>query len=260
MKQFVVIVLFFLFIFDDCVSQIRLTKLTVEPHKVYELVGTDILVVDTLILRDSARIMLNSSRKKNFIHAKKMVVGKGCIIYGKGKNGVPGIMGNSGLTSGGPCRDGTSGEPGTPGTPGKDAVSLFLYVDEIEIHGNIQIDIAGGDGGDGGKGGTGSDGNPGTKLCQGGSGGDGGNGGACGNGGQSGILTITSKYGSDLRSWMGERIIVRSYGGFAGIGGEGGLGGQRGLSTSRDGDQGRKGLAGAVGVPGKPGAIFFERK
>lgn len=234
--------------------------LTVEGHEVYELQGTDILVVDTLVLLDSARIMLNTSKKENFIHAKKIVVGKACSIDGKGKNGVPGTMGSSDLTPTGPCRDGTPGKPGTPGTPGKDAVSLFLYFDELIIRGNLRIDLAGGDGGDGGKGGTGSDGNPGTKLCQGGNGGNGGNGAAGGNGGQAGNLTFTSKYGTDLRSWMGEKIIARSYGGFAGIGGEGGLGGQRGLSTSRDGDQGRKGLAGPDGVPGKPGAIFFERK
>jgi len=260
MKRFMVIVFFFLFIFVEGVSQIRLHTLTVERREVYELQGTDILVVDTLILRDSARIMLNASRKENFIHAKKIVVGKGCSIDGKGKDGVPGTMGGSDLTPGGPCRDGTPGGPGTPGTPGKDAVSLFLYFDELTILGNLRIDLAGGDGGDGGRGGTGSDGNPGTKLCQGGNGGNGGNGAAGGNGGQAGNLTFTTKYGTDLRTWIGEKIIVRSYGGFSGIGGEGGLGGQRGLSTSRDGDQGRKGLAGPDGAPGKPGAIFFERK
>lgn len=260
MKRLVLIVVFFLFIFDEGVSQIRLNVLTIESHEVYEIQGTDILVVDALILGDSARIMLNTSKKGNFIHAKKIVVGKGCTIDGTGKNGIQGSHGAPGWSPGGPCRDGSSGLAGLPGTPGQDAVNLFLYFDELTINGSLRIDLTGGDGGDGGKGGTGGDGNPGTKLCKGGNGGNGGNGAAGGNGGQSGNLTFTSKYGTDLRSWMGEKIILRLYGGFAGIGGEGGLGGQRGLSTYRDGDQGRKGLAAAGGVSGKPGTIFFERK
>lgn len=260
MKCLVLIMLFFLFIFGDGVCQTRLGVLTIESHKVYELLGTDIIVVDTLIFRDSARMILNKSKKENFVHAKKIVIGKGCTIDGRGKNGIPGSLGSSGLSPGGPCRDGTSGLSGKPGTPGQDAVSLFLYFDELIIQGNLHIDLTGGDGGDGGKGGTGGDGNPGTKLCKGGNGGNGGNGAAGANGGQSGNLTFASKYGTDLRSWMGEKIIVRLYGGFAGIGGEGGLGGQRGLSSYHDGDQGRKGSAGADGLPGKPGAIFFERK
>ena len=264
MKRRVLIVFFFLFIFAQGVSQIRLNTLTVERHQVYEILGTDILVVDTLILRDSARLILNASKKENFIHAKKIMVGRGCVIDGKGKNGIPGVVGLSGFSFGGPCRDGSEGQPGTPGSGGADGLNLSLYVDELIIYGNLRIDLSGGDGGDGGKGGTGGDGNPGTKLCQGGSGGSGGNGAKAGNGGHGGNLKITSKYGSDLRNWIGDkitdRIKFRAYGGFAGIGGEGGAGGQPGLSSSRDGDPGKKGAHGADGVPGKPGGIFFELK
>jgi hypothetical protein len=241
-------------------AQIRLNNLTVGRKDKFEILGTDILVVDTLILKDSSRILLNSSKKDNFIHAKKLIIGKGCFIVGRGQRGENGKVGSNGVPGDGPCRDGARGKPGFPGTSGNDGNNLFLYFDEAKINGNLTIDLAGGDGGDGGKGGAGGDGEPGTKLCQGGSGGDGGNGAVGGNGGHAGNLTVTSKYGTDVRGWIGEKIIVRSYGGFAGQGGEGGQGGQRGLSTSKDGDQGKKGLPGLEGQPGKPGGIFFERK
>jgi len=234
--------------------------LTVKHKEVYEIRGTDILVVDTLILRDSARLVLNPLKKDNFIHAKKIIAGKGSVIDGKGRTGLRGKVGIHGFSSGGPCRDGTDGQPGSPGDNGRDGVNLLLYVDELIIEGSLIIDLAGGDGGDGGKGGAGGDGNRGTKLCAGGNGGAGGPGAAGGNGGRAGNLTFTSKYGTDLRSWMGQRIIVRSYGGFAGQGGDGGLGGQRGLGPNKEGDQGKKGLPGTEGTLGKPGGVFFERK
>jgi hypothetical protein len=260
MKRLVLICFFFFSILIQGLAQIRLNTLLIGHNEVYELQGSDIIVVDTLILRDSARLILNSSKKDNFIHARKMIVGKGGLIDGKGKHGDPGKMGVNGETPNGPCKDATDGQLGTPGTAGNVGVNLFLYVKELQINGRLIIDLAGGDGGDGGKGGTGGDGNPGTRLCQGGNGGNGGNGGAGGNGGNAGRLMISSGYGSDLRSLMGEKIIIRLYGGFAGLGGEGGTRGEPGLSSSKDGDHGKKGLPGPAGLPGKPGAVLFERK
>jgi hypothetical protein len=255
------LIFFFVLAFGNRgIAQIRLTTLTLEPREVYELQGTDVMVVDTLTLGDSARIILNKAKKDNFIHVKKLVVGRGVVIEAKGKIGLVGLVGSAGPVLIGPCKDGIGGQPGTPGTGGKDAVNLFLYFNELKISGNLLIDLAGGDGGDGGKGGPGGDGNPGTKLCQGGNGGTGGNGGAGGNGGNAGNLTITSRYGADLRNLMGEKIIVRSFGGFAGLGGEGGLGGMCGLSSLRDGVPGRRGQSGPQGTAGKPGGVFFERK
>jgi hypothetical protein len=260
MKRNILSIVLFLFIFSQGFSQIRLTHLVIKSKEVYQLQGTDILVVDSLVLEDSAKIILNLTKKDNFLHVKKLVSGRGSIIVGRGIPGIPGKTGITGLSNGGPCRSGNDGQPGMPGIAGKDAVNLLLYADELIIKGTLIIDLSGGDGGEGGKGGLGGDGNSGTKLCQGGSGGDGGNGGAGGNGGNSGNLTVISRYGTDLRSWMGEKIIVRSFAGFAGQGGDGGLGGERGLSTSKDGEQGKKGKSGTAGVGGKPGGIFFERK
>lgn len=261
MRRFCLIVALVYLIFSNGIAQIRLNYLQIGAREVYEMRGTDILVVDTLVLLDSSRILLNMSKKDNFIHVRQLVVGRGSQIVGKGLPGTRGAAGAepSSLPAG-PCKDGASGQSGKPGTHGTDAVNLFLYVDDLRFKGSLLIDLAGGDGGDGGKGGKGSDGNPGTKLCQGGSGGKGGTGGAGGNGGRAGNLTITSRYGSDLRSQMGEQIIVRSFGGFAGLGGEGGLPGLAGLGPIRDGDTGQKGEAGAGGIPGKPGAVFFQRK
>jgi len=256
-----VFILFFVFsVLVEGTAQIRLTTLTVGPNEVFELQNTDVMVVDTLILHDSSRIVLNTLKTDNFIHLKKLIVGRGSAIVGKGAPGIPGTVGLSASTPGGPCRDGTTGQPGTMGTTGTNGVNLFLYLDELLVKGNLVIDLAGGDGGDGGKGGNGGDGNTGTRLCQGGNGGDGGAGAAGGRGGQGGNLTITSTYGTNLRNMMGEKIIVRSYGGFGGIGGEGGTGGQCGLSPSKDGDQGRKGQAGLQGKAGKPGGIFYVQK
>jgi hypothetical protein len=245
---------------SGAVAQIRLGKLTVRHKEVYEIRGTDIMVVDTLVLLDSARILLNTSKKDNFIHAKRIIAGKGSAIDGRGSRGIAGKNGVNGLSSGGPCRDGSDGQPGTPGNPGKDAVNLFLYVDDLRISGTLIIDLAGGDGGEGGKGGSGGSGDRGTRVCPGGTGGNGGKGAVGGNGGNGGNVTITSRYGTDLRSWVGEKIITRLYGGFAGQAGDGGPGGDRGLGPDKEGNQGKKGIAGLEGVAGKPGGIFFERK
>ena len=147
-------------------AQIRLGILTVQRKEIYQIRGTDILVVDTLVLLDSARIMLNPSKRNNYIHAKKIVAGKGSVIDGKGPRGEDGKHGTNGSSSGGPCRDGSDGQPGTPGNPGKDAVNLFLYVDDLRINGTLIIDLAGGDGGDGGRGGAGGGGDRGTRVCR----------------------------------------------------------------------------------------------
>lgn len=244
---------------STCFSQIRMTSLSLKQKEVFEIQGTDILVVDTLIMRDSSRIILNSSKKDNFIHAKVTIVGVGCKIIGKGSSGRTGKPGKKGISLTAPCRSGTEGDNGTDGTHGKDGVNLFLYLTNLKVNGNLTIDISGGDGGDGGKGGAGGDGSPGTKVCQGGDGANGGSGGKGGNGGKSGALTINCKQCPDLHLWMGERLIIKNFGGFAGLGGEGGLEGQRGLSSSKDGAQGKKGPTGKDGEAGKPGVISFER-
>ncbi len=243
-------------------AQIREDKLVIGENESFELVGSDIIVVDTLIMLDSSRIILNSEKADNFIHAKFVQVGVGCKIYGKGTDGLNGETGRSGYTAIGPCKNGIPGRNGTPGTSASDGINLYLYFDNLSIQHSLSIELSGGNGGDGGRGGNGGGGSPGTRLCQGGDGGRGGYGSAGGNGGNGGTLTISCKGCPDLRTWLGNKLVVRSYGGNAGLGGDGGLGGLAGLVSAGktlDGDQGSKGKPGTSGKSGKNGAINIEQ-
>lgn len=245
-------------------SQIRMDKLVVKAGKPYELFGSDILVVDTLIMLDSAKIFLNRSKPDNFIHAKIIKVGKGCQITGAGENGLTGDNGIGGYTAVGPCKNGTPGSNGKPGTSATDGVNLFLYFNHLQITGSLMFALSGGDGGDGGRGGNGGGGSPGTRLCPGGDGGPGGNGASGGNGGDGGNLTLTCNGCTDLRTLLGNKILVRSYGGNAGLGGDGGQGGLAGLVSAgrntQDGTNGPKGKTGERGESGRSGAINFEQQ
>ncbi|HEY5690703.1 MAG TPA: hypothetical protein VIS49_04520 [Cyclobacteriaceae bacterium] len=245
-----------------CFSQIREDKLVIGINEAFELTGTDIIVVDTLIMLDSSKIILNSEKSDNFIHAKIVKIGIGCQIIGEGSDGLDGVVGLSGYTPIGPCKNGIPGRSGTAGTSARDGINLYLYFDMVTIKGSLQVELSGGNGGDGGRGGNGGGGSPGTRLCQGGDGGIGGNGADGGNGGNGGNLTISCKTCPDLRGWLGNKINVRSYGGNAGLGGDGGLGGLAGLVSAGktlDGEQGAKGKPGISGDRGRNGAINFEQ-
>lgn len=244
-------------------SQVRMEKLIIRTNEKFELSGSDILVVDTLVMEDSSAILLNRIKADNFIHAKVALIGKGCSIVGNGLNGTHGDPGLQGYTVEGPCKNGTAGRNGSPGTSATHGVNLFLYFDKLTVKEKLLIELNGGHGGDGGRGGIGGGGSPGTRLCQGGNGGNGGNGAKGGNGGNGGNLTISCKQCPDLRSWLGTKLMVRSFGGNAGLGGEGGLGGLAGLvnsgKNSKDGEIGSRGQLGERGETGKNGAINFEQ-
>jgi hypothetical protein len=247
----------------SCYSQIRLSKLVITENQIYTIKASDILVVDTLIMRDSSTIVLAHEKKDNFMHGKHIVIGNGCKIIGRGEDGAPGKNGLKGITGNGPCRDGLNGRGATGGMHGEDGINLFIYCSDIKINGHLTIDLNGGDGGDGGHGGEGGGGSPGTRVCTGGNGGIGGNGSSGGNGGNGGNLLIDCKDCPDLRAWVHRTITVKSFGGNAGVGGEGGPGGMPGLNPSgnsaMDGQRGARGKSGANGVAGKSGAINFER-
>jgi hypothetical protein len=244
-------------------SQIRLSRLLVTEKQIYTITASDILVVDTLVMRDSSTIVLARDRKDNFLHSKHIVIGNGCKIIGRGEDGAPGKNGAKGITGSGPCRDGLNGRGATGGTHGGDGINFFIYCTDIKINGHLTIDLNGGNGGDGGSGGEGGGGSPGTRVCRGGNGGIGGNGSTGGNGGNGGNLLIDCKDCPDIRAWLYQTITVKTYGGNAGTGGEGGPGGMPGLNPggngSMDGQPGARGKAGVDGTPGKSGAINFER-
>ncbi|GHN00054.1 hypothetical protein WSM22_15430 [Cytophagales bacterium WSM2-2] len=259
MIRFVALAFFFLLAFG-CLSQIRLDKLVLEPKQKFVIENTDILVVDTLIMKDSSSIFLNLSKQNNFIHAKQVVVGKGCSILGNGKNGEKGKPGEPGARQPAPCRSGSSGAGASNGFSGEHGVDLSLYMNSLKINGSILINLNGGDGGDGGKGGDGGDGGSGTRVCPAGDGGKGGNGAHGGGGGQGGSLVIKCKTCEDLHLIMGNKLTVKNFGGFGGLGGDGGAGGHAGLGPLRDGTNGPRGVNGKSAPQGKTGGVNLGRE
>ena len=257
-------VIFLAFFSQAMFGQIHLPKLILKPKEVYELKGTDILVLDSLIMMDSSKIILNKLKHDNFIHAKGAVFHRGSMIEGKGVLGIRGRNGRIGGSPSTPCTDGTAGLMGTEGTNGGMGTNLFLYFSDIQFKGPLIIDVSGGDAGDGSKGGTGGGGGQGTRPCKGGDGGPGGKGANGGNGGNAGVVTFNAARIPELRSMLGSQIIIRNYGGNQGLGGDGGTAGFSGLSpigdSKMDGKRGRKGLKGKDGLPGKTGAINFQDK
>ncbi len=244
-------------------GQIRLPKLVLKPKETYDLKG-DILVVDTLILQDSSKIILNKLKLDNFIHAKVAIFYSGSLIEGKGVQGIQGHKGRPGISPQSPCTDGGPGTPGNEATKGGVGTNLSLYFTEIILKGILTIDVSGGDAGDGGTGGPGGGGGPGARPCRAGNGGIGGNGGQGGNGGGAGTITFVSPRSLEIRSMLGVNIIIRNYGGNLGLGGLGGSLGLSGLSPvgrpNMDGKPGRKGIKGKDGVQGKAGSINFQEK
>ncbi len=245
-------------------GQVRLSKLVLKPKEIYELSRFDILVVDSLIMKDSSKIILNPLKPDNFIHAKVAIFYSGTVIDGKGLRGLPGRPGKQGISPSSPCSDGGPGRMGTAGTDGGKGINLFLYIADVVFKGTLLVDVSGGDAGDGAKGGQGGGGGPGTRLCTGGNGGAGALGSNGGNGGNSGTVTFHSPSIPELRSMLGGRIVVRTYGGNQGLGADGGAGGFSGLSpvgnSKMDGKTGKKGIKGKDGLPGKAGAINFQDK
>lgn len=262
MKVFLLSLFVFSLLLRESYGQIRLTVLTVSSQEEYAIIGSDIIVMDTLILQDSATIILNPEHKDNFIHAKVALIGKGVRILGLGDSGSSGEVGTDGFTRGGPCLDGTAGGSGTEGTNGTAGTNLFLYFDDLSINGSLSIDMSGGNGGDGGRGGAGGGGSPGTRVCSGGTGGTGGNGAQGGDGGDSGSITINCIACHDLRTMLDSTLFLRTFGGNAGLGGQPGQGGLPGLGTSSgnslDGTRGQQGERGQDGIAGKNGVVTFE--
>ncbi len=99
-------------------GQISLKKLELKPKQVYTIKDSDIIVVDSLIMRDSSVIILNKLKPSNFIHAKVAVFYNGSSIEGKGVTGLKGKKGKTGGSPQSPCTDGGIGAPGIAGTGG----------------------------------------------------------------------------------------------------------------------------------------------
>src|SRR5690606_18429547 len=147
--RFVLLIVLLLFS-GALAAQIRVSKLVIGKNEAYELKNSDILVADTLVMMDSARLVLNKLKRDNYIRAQTVIVGNHCIIDGRGLNGEPGKSGAPGTTPYGPCSDGTRGRNGGRGLDGTPGVNLFLYIEDIKLSGTLTIDLSGGNGGRGG--------------------------------------------------------------------------------------------------------------
>jgi len=255
----ILISVIFIFYVSLSGAQIRLNKLILAPNEKFVIEKSDILVVDTLVMRDSSSIILNLSKKDNFIHAKEVVVGTNCSIIGRGLNGRPGTAGEKGITARAPCRRGLPGANAADGALGQNATNLSFYSNNLTIEGSMIINLSGGDGGDGGKGGEGGDGGSGTRFCTAGDGGKGGNGANGAIGGNGGNLNLVCKNCGNLRVLLGQKLIIKNFGGAGGVGGHGGVGGQPGLGPEGDGKAGLRGFSGANAQQGKVGAVNLSR-
>jgi hypothetical protein len=245
----------------SCFAQVRIEKLVVKAKDIYTLAPSDIIVADTLVMMDSSRIRLNDLKGENYIRTHVAIIGKNCVIDGRGINGKRGQNGAPGRTPIGPCVDGGPGRNGGRGLDGASGLNLFLYIDSINVKGSLIIDLSGGDGADGGNGGGGGGGSPGTTHCYGGNGGDGGNGGAGGSGGRGGTLSLGGNGVSQFRTMIGQILTIQNKGGSFGYGGISGYGGPSGLGPDKK--NGKMGAPGSDGIHGRPadnGTILFENQ
>jgi hypothetical protein len=240
-------------------GQIRLDKLELLKKQVYTIEESDILVVDTLIMRDSSKIVLNYLKQDNIITAKVFVVGTGCSIIGNGVNGPNGKTGEAGSSITAPCTVAKDARNGYNGLPGASGLNLSLYLEKVVFNGNITINLNGGDGGTGGAGGKGGIGGAATKFCTSADGGKGGNGGNGANGGRGGNLTIKCTECPELYLIQDDRLLIRVHGGFAGNAGDAGKGGYRG-SGKGNSKNGLNGTPGLNGKEGKRGTVVYSRK
>ncbi len=241
-------------------AQMRYTKLVLEPKQKFAFSAqSDILVADTLILKDSAVLQLNNLRPENYIRSRFIHIEGMAIIQGNGMHGQPGRDGRAGLSGTGPCQNGRNGTAGQNGLAGAKGTDLILYCDNLVIDKQLVINLSGGAGGRGGNGGRGGDGSTGTVHCSPGQGGDGGAGGNGGNGGHGGNFTFQGARATTLSRWVGNKILIYTNGGQPGRGGQGGAAGLGGPGTGRSfGRNGLNGPDGLTGIGGKPGTVNFK--
>lgn len=240
--------------FNSAFAQLRFDALILKPKEIYRITESDILVVDSLVMGDSSTIMLDMTKKESFLHFKAIQIGKGCLIVGRGKDGLKGQDGIKGKNGNGPCADALNGSNGGKGMEGMSGSSLSVYLSHINLLGTLTIDVAGGDGGEGGKGGNGGNGTSGTKLCQGGDAGNGGNGGDGAKGGDGGALKLFCKdCATNLVSLENRKLFLKVFPGNAGDGGQEGSAGNPGLGT-KEGKIGKDGIPGKVGISGVKGS------
>ena len=220
----------------------------------------------SVTLQQNSKLEIPTDFSEWTLNTDKLHVGSGARIVGSGKvgnNGVPGNAGNNGPAD---CVSGKDGSAGQDGGNGSNGTSITLFVVDLVVDENLEIDTRGGAGGNGGAGGRGGSGGKAdrSKRCRGANGGNGGNGGAAGNGGNGGDLELSIRNINgeqiDMSRW-GEVIIHEDSPGAAGLGGLGGGGGVGGRGRGKDffgrslpgGNAGTEGTNGRLGQAGKRG-------
>lgn len=240
--------LFFVLVTTVAHAQLRYSKLVLEPKQSFSFGQSDILVVDTLIMKDSSSLVLNINKMENYLHARVIRMGKNCFIDGRGTDGTAGRNGRAGDSFMAPCKGGTNGGDGVRGEDGKHATNLLIYLKETKIDGPLTILLEGGKGGNGGNGGEGGSGGSGTIHCNGGDGGNGGKAGDGGFGGNGGKLVLHGPI--SFQQSLAGKIKAKLNGGQFGRGGRGGYSGSGGA-----GPRNKNGRNGLQGTDGKDGSL-----
>jgi hypothetical protein len=252
-----ILAIIFIVSINETNAQTRLGILEIPKGRSYQMLE-DTLVVDELVLRDSATLFLHTKSAVSFIEAKRISIGPGGTINGKGATGAQGQNGKNALPVSGVCKDGLNGGNADPGMNGEGGKNLSINAGELMIAETFHIYLNGGNGGDGGKGGNGSGGSQSSAHCK-SNGGDGGLGGNGGMGGNGGILDLNYASGISLADLL-VKAVLNNLGGYHGVGGDGGRGGLRGHGASeqfsKNGEKGKNGKDGTVGKEGK--ALFYS--
>jgi hypothetical protein len=177
-------------------------SLKIEKGVRFQLTG-DTFLLDSLVMEDSAVLLLDTRHKSCLIRANFFSVGTQDSIIGIGRDGK---RGNDGVEAAMRSLD-LPGKDGRSGTPG---IHLTLNFSNLVLQNTLEIILYGGRGGDGGRGGliyqhaaTSAAERP--NIGPGGNGGDGGSGGDV-------ILSCPS----DLEETVKDKIVIHAQGGIAG--------------------------------------------
>jgi hypothetical protein len=238
----------------NCHSQVMTNshyiKVVVEEDE-EKIIGLDSVYIDTLVLKDGAKI-------KFFQHSVLVVENA--------------FIGNK-------CEFNSSGTPGTDpkelgqlqGGDGEDGKNLTLIVN-FKTLGSLTVNTSGGKGGNGSRGLTGLSGADGSNGEDGLSGGQGGDAGDAGN---LTLLYTCTGFVPIFESKREHGIQLKHTGGEAGSGGRGGLGGKGGAPLTRvdyvngtkrvvvESPRGKNGLSGkngSHGRGGKDGELIVKRR
>ena len=178
------------------------SSLKIEKGVQFQLTG-DTFLLDSLVMEDSAALLLDVRYKSSLVRANYFSAGSGVSIIGIGRDGAPGSDGVDASMRG----TNLAGKDGTSGSPG---INLTLYFFNLSLQSQLEIDLYGGAGGDAGRGGsmtyhaaTTSAERP--NQAVGGNGGDGGNGG-----------TVIISCPSDLEKIVTDKIVINAQGGKGG--------------------------------------------